>query len=159
MKILRTPDERFAELKDFPYEPNYTEIQDGEDGTLRIHYVDEGSRTADPIVLMHGEPTWCYLYRKMIPILVSEGYRVVAPDLIGFGRSDKPSEHADYTYQRHVDWMLQWLEQVNLNRITLFCQDWRALYCMPRHLKQPCITVARAPQIHIKDFAYVLKIA
>jgi haloalkane dehalogenase len=124
MKILRTPDERFADLKDFPYEPKYAEIPDGEDGTLRIHYVDEGSRTADPIIMMHGNPSWCYLYRKMIPILVNEGHRVVAPDLVGFGRSDKPSERADYTYQRHVDWMLQWLEQVNLNRITLFCQDW-----------------------------------
>jgi len=127
MKILRTPDERFADLKDFPYEPKYAEIPDGEGGTLRIHYVDEGSRTADPILLMHGNPSWCYLYRKMIPILVSEGHRVVAPDLVGFGRSDKPSERADYTYQRHVDWMLQWLEQVNLNRVTLFCQDWGGL--------------------------------
>jgi haloalkane dehalogenase len=127
MKILRTPDERFAELKDFPYEPKYAEIQDGEGGTLRIHYVDGGSRTADPILLMHGNPSWCYLYRKMIPILVNAGHRVVAPDLVGFGRSDKPSEYTDYTYQRHVDWMLQWLEQVNLNRITLFCQDWGGL--------------------------------
>jgi haloalkane dehalogenase len=127
MKILRTPDERFAELKDFPYEPKYAEIKDGEGGTLRIHYVDDGSRTADPVVLMHGNPSWCYLYRKMIPILVNAGHRVVAPDLVGFGRSDKPSERADYTYQRHVDWMLQWLEQVNLNRITLFCQDWGGL--------------------------------
>ena len=124
MKILRTPDERFAEIKDFPYEPRYAEIPDGEGGTLRIHYVDEGSRTADPILLIHGNPSWCYLYRKMIPILVNAGHRVVAPDLVGFGRSDKPTEYTDYTYQRHVDWMQQWLEQLNLNRITLFCQDW-----------------------------------
>ncbi|MBT3227097.1 MAG: haloalkane dehalogenase [Deltaproteobacteria bacterium] len=124
MKTLRTPDERFADLKDFPFEPNYAEIPDGEGGTLRIHYLDEGSRTADPILLMHGNPAWCYLYRKMIPILVNAGHRVIAVDLVGFGRSDKPSEYDDYTYQRHVGWMQQWLELVDLNRITLFCQDW-----------------------------------
>ena len=124
MKTLRTPDERFAGLKDFPYEPNYVEINDGEDGTLRIHYVDEGSQSTDPILMMHGEPSWSYLYRKMIPIFLSEGNRAVAPDLIGFGKSDKPTARTDYTYQRHVDWMLAWLEALNLNRITLVCQDW-----------------------------------
>jgi len=124
MRALRTPDERFVNLPDFPYEPNYVEIRDGDGGTLRIHYVDEGSRSADPVLLMHGEPSWSYLYRKMIPIIVEAGYRAVAPDLVGFGRSDKPARIEDYTCQRHVDWMQAWLEQVDLNRITLVCQDW-----------------------------------
>jgi len=127
MKALRTPEQQFVNLKDYPFKPNYVEIQDGDGGTLRIHYVDEGSQTADPILLMHGEPSWSYLYRKMIPLLVNEGNRAVAPDLIGFGRSDKPCKRTDYTYQRHVDWMQGWLEQVDLNRITLVCQDWGGL--------------------------------
>jgi haloalkane dehalogenase len=127
MKTLRTPDEQFAILKDFPFKPNYLEVPDGEGASLRIHYLDEGSQKADPVLLMHGEPSWCYLYRKMIPILVNEGHRVVAPDLIGFGRSDKPSDRADYAYQRHVDWMQAWLEQLDLSRVTLVCQDWGGL--------------------------------
>ncbi|MFH1138973.1 MAG: haloalkane dehalogenase [Pseudomonadota bacterium] len=127
MKALRTPEERFVNLRDFPYEPNYVEIQDGDGGTLRVHYVDEGSRSTDPVLLLHGEPSWSYLYRKMIPIIVAAGYRAVAPDLVGFGRSDKPARAEDYTCQRHVDWMQAWLEQVDLSRITLVCQDWGGL--------------------------------
>jgi haloalkane dehalogenase len=127
MKALRTPEEQFAKLKDFAFKPNYLEVPDGEGASLRIHYLDEGSQKGDPVLLMHGEPSWCYLYRKMIPILVNEGHRVVAPDLVGFGRSDKPSDRTDYTYQRHVDWMLAWLEQLDLSRVTLVCQDWGGL--------------------------------
>ena len=122
MEILRTPDERFARLADWPWSPPYVEV----DG-LRIHYVDEGPPDAPPIVLMHGEPTWSYLYRKMIPPLVAAGHRVLAPDLVGFGRSDKPSRRADYTYARHVAWMTAWLEQVDARRATLFGQDWGGL--------------------------------
>ena len=105
MKTLRTPDERFADLPGYPFAPHYADIPDGEGGTLRVHHLDEGPADAAPILLMHGEPSWSYLYRKMIPILVDAGHRVVAPDLVGFGRSDKPTEMSDYTYARHVAWM------------------------------------------------------
>ncbi len=127
MKVLRTPDERFENLKGFPFEPKYAEVPDGEGGRLRIHYVDEGSQDSDPVLLMHGEPSWSFLYRKMIPIFLRAGYRTVAPDLIGFGRSDKPAHRSDYTYNRHVEWMTAWLKQVDLKRITLVCQDWGGL--------------------------------
>jgi haloalkane dehalogenase len=127
MKTLRTPDEQFSNLTDYPFEPNYVEIPDGDDGTLRMHYVDEGPRDAQPVVLMHGEPSWSYLYRKMIPIITDAGYRTIAPDLVGFGRSDKPANRSDYTYQRHVDWAQAWLDRLDLQRITLVCQDWGGL--------------------------------
>lgn len=126
MDVLRTPDERFAGLSGFPFEPNYIDVP-GEGATLRIHYLDEGPRDAAPVLLLHGEPSWSYLYRKMIPILASAGNRVIAPDLVGFGRSDKPSAREDYTYQRHVDWMRAVVEALDLRRITLFGQDWGGL--------------------------------
>ncbi|MHA2006168.1 MAG: haloalkane dehalogenase [Promethearchaeota archaeon] len=122
MDLLRTPDERFENLPDFPYEPHYAEI----DG-IRIHYVDEGPKDAEIILLMHGEPSWSYLYRHMIPILVKAGLRVVAPDLVGFGRSDKPTKQEDHTYAKHVKWMSTLVKQLDLQRITLFCQDWGSL--------------------------------
>jgi len=122
MDILRTPDERFARLPGFPFEPHYVEV----DG-LRIHYVDEGPREADPVLLLHGEPSWCYLYRKMIPVLAAAGHRAVAPDLVGFGRSDKPAAREDYTYQRHVDWMRGLIEALDLRNATLVGQDWGGL--------------------------------
>jgi haloalkane dehalogenase len=127
MKSLRTPDDRFARLPGYPFAPNYVEVPDPDGGTLRVHYVDEGPRAADPVLMLHGEPSWSYLYRKMIPIFVAGGHRAVAPDLIGFGRSDKPVDRHEYTYQRHVDWMRAWLEYVDLENITLFCQDWGGL--------------------------------
>ncbi len=120
--VLRTPDSRFENLPDYDFAPNYLEI-----GGLRIHYVDEGSEDALPILLLHGEPSWSYLYRKMIPTLVSAGYRVIAPDLLGFGKSDKPTQTKDHTYQKHVDIMLDFVRQLNLNDVTLFCQDWGGL--------------------------------
>ncbi len=120
--VLRTPEERFATLPDFPYTPHYVEL----DG-LRIAYIDEGPRDAAPVLLMHGEPTWSYLYRKMIPGLVAAGHRVIAPDLVGFGRSDKPSQKSDYSYANHVAWMVAWMEAVDLRNATLFCQDWGSL--------------------------------
>ena len=122
MEIVRTPDERFAHLPGYPFEPHYVEV----DG-IRIHYVDEGPRDADPVLLLHGEPSWSYLYRKMIPILVESGHRAVAPDLVGFGRSDKPTRREDYTYQRHMDWLAGFLTALDLRTITLFCQDWGGL--------------------------------
>jgi haloalkane dehalogenase len=127
MKILRTPDDRFDNLPDYPYKPNYVNVPDGEGGTLRIHYVDEGPSKAEPVLLMHGEPSWSYLYRKMIPIIVDAGFRAVAPDLVGFGRSDKPADRKDYTYQRHVDWMQGLLDKMDLRQLTLVCQDWGGL--------------------------------
>jgi haloalkane dehalogenase len=125
MIVLRTPDDRFVGLPDFPFEPHYATISDG---TLRVHYLDEGPRDAAPVLLMHGEPSWCFLYRHMIPALVAAGHRVVAPDLVGFGRSDKPSEQSDYTFGRHVDWMAELLfDQLDLRDITFFGQDWGGL--------------------------------
>jgi len=122
MESLRTPDERFVDLPDYPFEPNYVEV----DG-LRWHYIDEGNPEDPPILLLHGEPSWSYLYRHMIPILVAAGMRAIAPDLIGFGKSDKPAEEADYTYQRHVDWTWAWMETVILDNVTMVCQDWGSL--------------------------------
>jgi haloalkane dehalogenase len=128
MQVLRTPDARFDNLPDYPFGPNYLTVTDRQDGNaLRLHYLDEGPRDAAPILLMHGEPSWSYLYRKFVPPLVADGYRVVAPDLIGFGKSDKPVERLDYTYERHVEWMSEWLLSLDLNNITLFCQDWGGL--------------------------------
>ncbi len=94
---------------------------------MRIHYVDEGPASAEPVLMLHGEPSWSYLYRKMIPPIAQAGYRVIAPDLVGFGRSDKPAKREDYTYQRHVDWMRGLIEQLDLRSITLVCQDWGGL--------------------------------
>jgi haloalkane dehalogenase len=125
MNVLRTPDDRFVGLPDFPFEPHYASVADG---TLRVHYLDEGPRDAAPVLLLHGEPSWCFLYRHMIPALVAAGHRVVAPDLVGFGRSDKPSEQSDYTFGRHVDWMAELLfDQLDLRDITFFGQDWGGL--------------------------------
>jgi len=125
MKTLRTPDERFADLPDYAFEPHYLEINDGDGGTLRVHYIDEGPADAAPVLLMHGEPSWSFLYRHMIPLLVSAGHRVVAPDLVGFGRSDKPTEVTDYSYARHVAWMADALfDHLDLTDITYFGQDW-----------------------------------
>jgi haloalkane dehalogenase len=127
MKVLRTPDERFQDLPGYSYSPNYLDVPDGEGDSLRVHYLDEGPQGSDIVLLMHGEPSWSYLYRKMIPIIVAEGFRAVAPDLIGFGRSDKPAHRDDYTYQRHVDWMQTLIDHMNLINITLVCQDWGGL--------------------------------
>jgi haloalkane dehalogenase len=122
METLRTPDDRFANLPGYALAPHYTEV----DG-LRIHYVDEGPRSAAPVLMLHGEPSWSYLYRKMIPIITAAGHRAVAPDLVGFGRSDKPTRRDDYTYQRHVDWMRHVLVSLDLRGATLVCQDWGGL--------------------------------
>ncbi len=128
MKTLRTPDERFVGLPDYPFAPNYSEIDDTEGDRLRVHYLDEGPADAAPVLLMHGEPSWSYLYRHMIPPLVAAGHRCIAPDLVGFGRSDKPTEQDDYTYARHVGWMREALfDQLDLRAITLFAQDWGGL--------------------------------
>ena len=127
MQILRTPDERFAALPDWPYAPRYHQLTDADGTSLRLHYVDEGPRDGAQVLLLHGEPSWAFLYRKVIAGLVAKGCRVIAPDLIGFGRSDKPADRGDYTYERHVAWMSQWLTELDLKGLTLFCQDWGGL--------------------------------
>ena len=105
MSVVRTPDERFANLPDYDFAPHYHEIEDAALGTLRLHYLDEGPADGPVVLCLHGEPSWCYLYRKMIPVFTAAGCRVLAPDLIGFGRSDKPTDRGSYSYQGHVDWM------------------------------------------------------
>jgi haloalkane dehalogenase len=128
METRRTPDDRFVALPGFDHSPHYELVDDGEGGSLRIHYVREGDPDAPLVVLLHGEPSWSYLYRTMIPVLTAAGLGVVAPDLVGFGRSDKPAERGDYTYARHVEWMRAFLfDRLGLTGITLVCQDWGGL--------------------------------
>ena len=127
MEILRTPDDRFVGLPGFPFEPRYVEVDDGAGGRLRMHYIDEGPAAGETVLLLHGEPSWSYLYRKMIPVLTQAGLRAVALDLIGFGRSDKPASREDYTYQAHVDWTRAAIETIGLDDMTLVCQDWGGL--------------------------------
>lgn len=127
MQFLRTDDARFDDLPGYDFAPRYVDVDDTEGGKLRVHYLDEGPRSGQVVLLMHGEPSWSYLYRHMIPPLVAAGHRVIAPDLVGFGRSDKPTEQSDYTYQRHVDWMIEVVQQIDLVGITLFAQDWGGL--------------------------------
>ena len=125
MRILRTPDDRFTNLPGWPYAPHYTTITDADGTDIRIAHAETGPADAPVILLMHGNPTWSYLYRNMIaPLASNTGHRVIAVDLVGCGRSDKPAEKSDYTLARHYDWMSQWLRAMNLNDITLFCQDW-----------------------------------
>ncbi len=128
MQTLRTPDERFDDVPGFPYAPNYSEIPAGEGGSLRVAWVQEGPEGADPVLMLHGEPSWSYLYRKMIPILVDAGHRVICPDLVGFGRSDKPTRREDHTYARHVEWMRALaFDVLDLRNVTLVGQDWGGL--------------------------------
>jgi haloalkane dehalogenase len=137
VKAQRTPDECFADLPGYPFAPHYSEVPDGEGGSLRIHHLDEGPRDGEILLCMHGQPTWSYLYRKMIPVFVAAGFRVVAPDLVGFGRSDKPSEREDYSYARHVQWMNDWLSGLDLRQVNLFCQDWGGLIGLRLVAAQP----------------------
>ena len=133
MKTLRTPDSRFENLPDYPFEPHYATV--GEE--LRLHYVDYGPRDGQVVIMMHGEPSWSFLYRHMIANVAAAGYRVIAPDLIGFGKSDKPTETSDYTYTRHVDWMSDWFAQMDITNAVLFCQDWGGLLGLRLVAKYP----------------------
>ena len=127
MKVLRTPDKYFNNIKGYPFKPIYTNIV-SEDGTeIRIHHIDEGPKDGPILLAMHGQPVWSYLYSKMIPILNDSGIRVICPDLIGYGKSDKPAKREDYSYQNQVDWMNQWLVKNNLDELTFFGQDWGGL--------------------------------
>lgn len=131
MKVLRTPDERFEHLPDYDFAPRYAGLDDLDGGGLRVHYLDEGPPDADPVVLFHGDPSWCYLYRTMIPVLVAAGHRVIAPDLVGFGRSDKPADRGDYSYARHVEWMRELLfDRLDVGAITVFGQDWGGMIAL-----------------------------
>ncbi len=121
--VLRTPDNRFDDLPDYPFSPRYHTLGDG----LRMHYVDEGRSEAPPVLMLHGEPSWSYLYRFMVPVFADAGLRALAPDLIGFGRSDKPTDRSAYSYQSHVDWVAEWIVALDLRDITLICQDWGSL--------------------------------
>jgi len=124
VEFVETPPERFEGLRDYPFAPRHLEV---DPCGLRMHYVDEGPPEAEPVLLLHGEPSWSYLYRSMIPVCAGAGHRVLAPDLVGFGRSSKPSRPGDYTYERHCAWLRAWIEGLDLRGITLFCQDWGSL--------------------------------
>ncbi len=128
MRCLRTPDDRFDGLAGYDFEPHHVEVPDGDGGTLRVHHLDEGPAGGEAVVCLHGEPSWSYLYRHMVPVMVGAGLRVIAPDLVGFGRSDKPADRGDYTYARHVEWMRATLfDALDLRDVTLVCQDWGGL--------------------------------
>lgn len=127
MEVLSYDPARFNDLPDYAFAENWIEIDLGDGHTGRMHYLDEGSKAAPPVLLFHGEPSWSFLYRKMIPILLDAGFRCLAPDLIGFGKSDKPDDQAFYTYDRHISWLKHWREAVVPQKAALFCQDWGGL--------------------------------
>ena len=127
MHILRTPDSQFSGITDYPFAPNYTTVKTHDGGDLRIHHIDEGPKDGPVILCMHGQPVWSYLYARMVPHLVKAGVRIIAPDLPGYGKSDKPATREDYSYQRQVDWMNQWLVQNDFRNLTFFGQDWGGL--------------------------------
>lgn len=128
MEVLRTPDHRFDDLPGFDFEPHFADLPDLDGGTLRMHYLDEGPAEGPVAVLLHGEPSWCYLYRHMVPVLSAAGIRSIAPDLVGFGRSDKPTPRGEYTFARHVEWMRSLLfDALDLSDVTLVGQDWGGL--------------------------------
>lgn len=128
VRLLRTPDDRFTDLPDFPFEPRYVELDDPHGGLIRVGYVEAGPADGPVVLLLHGEPSWSYLYRKMLPVLASAGLRAIAPDLVGFGRSDKPGDLADHTYARHVEWMRGFaFDALDLHDVTLVGQDWGGL--------------------------------
>ena len=138
MDTVRTPDDRFADLPDYPFRPNYAEIPDLDGGTLRMHYLDEGPPDGAVVLLLHGEPSWSYLYRRMVPLLVAAGHRVIVPDLVGFGRSDKPTSPADYSYARQVAWTSALVfDHLDLSDITYFGQDWGGLIGLRLVAAQP----------------------
>ena len=124
MDVLRTPDSCFADLPGYPFEPHYIDVGADRLDPVRMHYLDEGPADGPVALLMHGQPTWSYLYRKVVPVLVAQGIRVIAPDNIGFGRSDKPAEPTDYTFSRHIEWTRSLVTGLDLREVTLVAQDW-----------------------------------
>lgn len=138
MDVLRTPEDRFRDLPDFPYEPRYLEVPaDFAEGTLRMAWVESGPQDGEVVLCLHGEPSWSFLYRKMMPIFADAGYRAVAPDLIGFGRSDKPRDREAYTYRRHLVWLEAFLDGAGLRSPHLVCQDWGGLLGLRLAGEQP----------------------
>ena len=137
MRLLRTPEEDTEGLPAYPFAANYLNVGDASDGSVRIHFVDHGPRNGPVMLLLHGEPSWSYLYRKMIPLLAAAGMRCIAPDLIGFGRSDKPAEQSDYSYAKHLSWLRSLLDQLELGDIHLFGQDWGGLLGLRLLADQP----------------------
>ena len=127
MQVLKTPESAFNKITDFPYSPCFTEITDTVSSEMTMAHYQCGPEDGHTVLLMHGEPTWAYLYRKMMPVLAEAGFNVIAPDLIGFGRSDKPVRKEDYSYARHLIWIKDWFTQVVKGPTTLFCQDWGGL--------------------------------
>jgi haloalkane dehalogenase len=128
MQTLRTPDERFADLPDFDYQPQFADVPDGDGASLRMAWVEDGPADGEPVLLLHGEPSWSFLYRKMLPVLAAAGLRAIAPDLVGFGRSDKPAERDDHSYARHVEWVRALaFDVLDLRGVTLVGQDWGGL--------------------------------
>src|ERR1700759_2489109 len=128
MQSLRTPDECFANLPEFPYPAKYCEVDAGEGGHLRVAWVEDGPAEGNPVLMLHGEPSWSFLYRRMMPIIAAAGYRVICPDLVGFGRSDKPTRIEDHTYARHVEWIRELVFDVlDLRQVTMVGPDWGGL--------------------------------
>ncbi len=146
MQVLKADLARFATIPDYPFAENWIDIDLGEGFSGRMHYIDEGPKDAPPVLLFHGEPSWSFLYRKMIPVLVEAGFRCLAPDLIGFGKSDKPDDIAFYSYDRHVDWLKQWREGAVPQTAALFCQDWGGLLGLRMVGEEPdkfsCVTAS-----------------
>lgn len=151
MQVLRTPDGRFENIPDYPFQPNYITVKGVSSDALRMHYVDVGPKAAAPVLCLHGEPTWSYLYRHMLPIFEAAGHRTLAPDLIGFGKSDKPGDRAAYTYRGHVAWMSDFVVGLDLRGITLVCQDWggliglRLLAAMPERFSRLVVANTALP--------------
>ncbi|QKV76940.1 haloalkane dehalogenase [Amycolatopsis sp. Hca4] len=138
MRLLRTPDDRFTDLPDFSYEPRYAELADPHGGRIRVGYVEAGPADGPVVLLLHGEPSWSFLYRKMLPVLAAAGLRAIAPDLVGFGRSDKPADMADHSYARHVEWMRAFaFDALDLREVTLVGQDWGGLIGLRLVASQP----------------------
>ncbi|GGY68388.1 haloalkane dehalogenase [Marinobacter zhanjiangensis] len=135
MRILRTDESRFRDLPDFPYPAHFTDV--GTDSSLRLHYVDHGPAQAAPVVMLHGEHGWSYLYRHMMPLVADAGLRALAPDLIGFGKSDKPDSQQDYSFEKHLDWLEQWLLSLDLHDVTLVCQNRSSLLALALVMRQP----------------------
>ena len=137
-KVVRTDEARFADLPDYPFAPHHAELLSCEAlGPLRMHYVDEGPRDAPVVLMVHGEPAWSFLYRKMIPVFAEAGLRAIAVDQIGFGRSDKPTHPAQYTFARHIDWLSELIQQLDLRDITIVCQDWGGPIAMGALARMP----------------------
>ena len=127
MKVLRTPDSCFEDIKNYPFEPVYTNIETKDGTIVRVHHIDEGPKDGPILLAMHGQPVWSYLYARMIPFLTEAGIRVIAPDLVGYGKSDKTAAREDYSYQNQVDWMGEWLKKNDFQNLTFFGQDWGGL--------------------------------